>query len=114
MRFIIHGAGAVGSLIGGMLAGHNAEVVLVARAAHVAALNKNGLLIKSPKGDRQVKDLRAVVSHAEIRRQSDDIILLCVKTQQTHASVQLLREYYPEDTPIFCVQNGVRNEELAA
>jgi 2-dehydropantoate 2-reductase len=28
--------------------------------------------------------------------------------------VQHLRETFPEDTPVFCLQNGVRNEELAA
>jgi 2-dehydropantoate 2-reductase len=42
------------------------------------------------------------------------VVLLSVKTQQTEASVQHLRETFPEDTPIFCAQNGVRNEELAA
>ncbi|MBO0721594.1 MAG: 2-dehydropantoate 2-reductase [Blastocatellia bacterium] len=114
MRFIIHGAGAVGSLVGGILAASGAEVILIARAAHAAAINHNGLLIKSPKGDRLVQNLHAFLSPAEIEPRPDDIIFLCVKTQQTHASVQLLREYYPEGTPIFCVQNGVRNEELAA
>jgi 2-dehydropantoate 2-reductase len=114
MRFIIHGAGAVGSLVGGMLAGSGEEVVLIAREAHAAAVNQNGLLIKSQNGDRIVKDLCAVLSPSEITPQPDDIILLTVKTQQTTASVQLLRETFSDYTPIFCVQNGVRNEEIAA
>jgi 2-dehydropantoate 2-reductase len=114
MRFIIHGAGAVGSLVGGMLAGSGAEVVLVAREAHAAAVNQNGLLIKSQTGDRIVKDLYAVLSPSEITPRSDDIVFLTVKTQQTPASVQLLREAFADDTPIFCLQNGVRNEEMAA
>jgi len=114
MRFIIHGAGAVGSLVGGMLAGSGAEVVLIAREAHAAAVNHNGLLISSQKGDRLVKKLCAVLSPAEITPRPDDIIFLTVKTQQTPASVQSLRETFSDDTPIFCVQNGVRNEELTA
>jgi 2-dehydropantoate 2-reductase len=114
MRFIIHGAGAVGSLVGGMLAESGAEVVLVAREAHAAAVNQNGLLIKSQNGDRIVKDLYAVLSPSEIAPRPDDIIFLAVKTQQTPASVQLLRENFADDTPIFCLQNGVRNEEMAA
>jgi 2-dehydropantoate 2-reductase len=114
MRFIIHGAGAVGSLIGGMLAESGAEVVLIAREAHAAAVNQSGLLIKSQDGDQVVKNLHAVNSPSEIRPRSDDIVLLTVKTQQTETSVQHLRETFPEDTPIFCAQNGVRNEELAA
>jgi 2-dehydropantoate 2-reductase len=114
MRFIIHGAGAVGSLVGGKLAASGAEVVLIARGAHAAAVNQSGLLIKSPNGDSLVKNLRAVVSPAKITPQPDDVIFLCVKTQQTSSSVQILREKFPEDTPIFSVQNGVRNEEIVA
>jgi 2-dehydropantoate 2-reductase len=114
MRFIIHGAGAVGSLVGGMLARSGAEVVLIAREAHAAAVNRNGLLIKSQNGDWIAKGLYAVLSPSEITPRPDDIVFLAVKTQQTPASIQLLREIFSDDTPIFCVQNGVRNEEIAA
>ena len=113
MRFIIHGAGAVGSLVGGMLAESGAEVVLIARLVHAEAVNRRGLQIKSPKGDRVVQ-LTAVTSPGEIIPGADDVIFLTVKTAQTAASVQLLREVFPEETPVFCMQNGVRNEELAA
>ncbi len=114
MRFIIHGAGAVGSLIGGKLAGSGAEVILIAREAHAAAVNQNGLLIRSLECDRVVKNLRAVTSPSEITPQPDDVILITVKTTQTEASVQSLRGVFHDDTPVFCVQNGVRNEEFAA
>lgn len=113
MRFIIHGAGAVGSLVGGWLADSGAEVVLIARDAHADAVNKHGLHIKSVKGDRVVK-LSAVASPHQITPRADDVLFLTVKSSQTAASVQSLREVFPEETPIFCLQNGVRNEELAA
>lgn len=113
MRFIIHGAGAVGSLVGGMLAENGAEVVLIARPAHAEAVNQHGLQIRSLKGDRIIK-LAAVISPHEITHRADDVVFLTVKTAQTAASVQLLREVFPEETPVFCLQNGVRNEELAA
>ena len=114
MRFIIHGAGAVGSLVGGMLAGIGAEVILIAREAHAAAVNQNGLLIRSLEGDKVVKNLVAVTSPVDIVPRQDDVIFLAVKTQHTASSVQSLRSIFPEDTPVFCAQNGVRNEELAA
>lgn len=113
MRFIIHGAGAVGSLVGGMLAESGAEVVLIARQAHAEAINRRGLQIKSLKGDRVVR-LAAVTSPGEITPRADDVVFLTVKTAQTAASVQSLREVFPEETPVFCLQNSVRNEELAA
>jgi 2-dehydropantoate 2-reductase len=113
MRFIIHGAGAVGSLVGGWLADSGAEVVLIAREAHADAVNQRGLHIKSVKGDRVVK-LSAVTSPHQITPRADDVLFLTVKSSQTAASVQSLREVFSEETPIFCLQNSVRNEELAA
>ncbi len=114
MRFIIHGAGAVGSLIGGWLAESGAEVVLVARQAHASAIKQRGLLIKSGDGDRLVDNLEAATHPSEIAPRTGDVILLTVKTQQTAASVQSLREAFPENTPVVCMQNSVRNEEIAA
>jgi 2-dehydropantoate 2-reductase len=114
MRFIIHGAGSIGSLIGGRLAESGAETVLVARHAHAAAVNRCGLLIKSRVGDRVVKTLSAVTHPREITPSIGDVVILTVKSSQTAASIQALRETFPEETPVVCMQNGVRNEEVAA
>lgn len=114
MRYIIHGAGAVGSLVGGMLAESGADVLLIARPSHTAAINQRGLVLRSKQGDRVITNITAVSSPGEITPRSDDVILLTVKSGQTAASVQELREVFDETTPIFCLQNGVRNEELAA
>jgi 2-dehydropantoate 2-reductase len=114
MRFIIHGAGAIGSLIGARLAESDAEVVLITRYAHAAAINRGGLLIKSRDGDRVVKALSAVTHPRDITPGLGDVIILTVKSSQTAASIQALRENFPEETPVVCMQNGVRNEETAA
>ncbi|MGH9845314.1 MAG: ketopantoate reductase family protein [Blastocatellia bacterium] len=114
MRFIIHGAGAIGSVVGGMLAESGAEVILIAREAHAEAVNRDGLLIKSRGGDRRIRKLAAVTDPSRIAPRAGDLIILTVKSGQTADSVQHLRETFPEDTPVVCLQNGVRNEELAA
>ncbi|MGH9755035.1 MAG: ketopantoate reductase family protein [Blastocatellia bacterium] len=114
MRFIIHGAGSIGSLIGGRLAESGAEVVLVARSAHAVAINRSGLLIKTRAGDRMIKGLRAVTHPRDITPSAGDVVILTVKSSQTAASIQSLRETFPEETPVVCMQNGVRNEETAA
>jgi 2-dehydropantoate 2-reductase len=114
MRFIIHGAGSIGSLIGGRLAESGAEVVLIARHAHAAAINRSGLLVKSRDGDRVIKALSVVTHPREITPSLGDVIILTVKSSQSAASIQSLRETFPEETPVVCMQNGVRNEEVAA
>ena len=48
MRFIVMGAGAVGGVVGGRLAEHGHDVVLVARGAHHDAIAAHGLLVRSP------------------------------------------------------------------
>ncbi len=48
MRFIIYGAGGIGGVIGAELfkAGH--DVVLIARGAHLAALQAGGMTYQTP------------------------------------------------------------------
>ena len=47
VRVIIYGAGAVGSVIGGRLRQGGADVVLVARPAHAAAIRQSGLALRT-------------------------------------------------------------------
>ena len=83
MRYIIHGAGAVGSLTGGRLAESGAEVALIARAAHAEAINERGLRIRSQEGERRVSGLLAVTTPQQIAPREDDLILLTVKLFQS-------------------------------
>jgi 2-dehydropantoate 2-reductase len=114
MRFIIHGAGAIGSVIGGKLAEAGQEVVLITREAHAQAITKNGLTLKSRAGDRRILNLTAVTSPSKIAPRSGDLVFITVKSARTADSVHHIREVFPEATPVFCLQNGVRNEEEAA
>lgn len=114
MRFIIHGAGAIGTLVGGKLAAHGAKVVLIAREPYVEAINNKGLQLITGSGAVHIGNLTAVTEPAQLTSQPDDVILLTVKTAQTEESAHLLRDALGEDTPIVCLQNAVRNEEWAA
>lgn len=114
MRFIIHGAGAIGTLVGGKLAANGAEVVLVGREPHAEAVNRTGLRLVSREGEAHITKLAAVTHPTQLAPQSGDVILLTVKTAQTEDSVHLLRDALGEETPIVCLQNAVRNEEWAA
>jgi 2-dehydropantoate 2-reductase len=70
------------------------------------------LIVKNAKGHLHPK-LSAVASASEIEWRPDDVIFLTCKSQHTR---ELLSELSaaPRDTPVFCFQNGVRNEEWAA
>jgi 2-dehydropantoate 2-reductase len=108
MRFIVVGAGAVGGVVGGRLAQHGHEVVLVARGDHGAAIAADGLLVRSP--DDEVRVRVPVVSHPrEVALGDDDVVLLAVKGQDTPGALAALAGG-PPDLAIACLQNGVDNE----
>ncbi len=111
MRVIIYGAGGIGSVVGGNLARTGHDVVLIGRTGHVQAINEQGLRLVTPTGTHILR-LLAVNSPDQIRFEPDDIVFLCMKGQNTEEALRDLRAV-TSDVPIFCLQNGVRNEEIA-
>ncbi|MHA6616151.1 ketopantoate reductase family protein [Pseudonocardia sp. DLS-67] len=112
MRYVVIGAGAIGGTIGGRLAEAGREVVLVARGAHLAALQESGLRLDDPERSRTLR-LPAVGGVGEVGWRADDVAVLCTKTQDTVAVLDELHAVAP-DVPVVCAQNGVANERFAA
>jgi 2-dehydropantoate 2-reductase len=111
MRFIIYGAGGIGSIMGGHLARTGHDVVLIGRPGHVAAINKKGLWLITPTGTHILK-IPAVTGPDQIDFTDEDIVCLCMKGQDTEGALKDLKAV-TRDVPVFCFQNGVRNEEIA-
>jgi 2-dehydropantoate 2-reductase len=112
MRFIVYGAGGIGSIMGGHLARTGHDVILIGRPGHVEAINKNGLRLITPTGTYVLK-IPAVTAPDRISFGGGDVVLLCVKGQNTEGAMRDLNAL-TKDVPVFCFQNGVRNEEIAA
>ena len=113
MRFVVLGAGAIGGVVGGRLAQHGHDVLLVARGAHYEAIRDHGLRIESP-DEAVTLRIPVVDGPSAISWRSDDILLLATKTQDTEAALEALASVAPQALPIFCAQNGVANERMAA
>jgi 2-dehydropantoate 2-reductase len=115
MRFIIYGAGGIGSGIGGHLWRTGHEAILIGRPGHVGAIRKQGLRLVT--GDAEYTlDVPAVTSPAEIDFRRDDIVILAMKTQDTEPALRDLRATGADtrELPIFCAQNCLANEPIAA
>jgi 2-dehydropantoate 2-reductase len=114
VRFIIQGAGAVGSVIGGQLAKAGFEVLLTStNTAHVEAINRHGLILKGVQGSHRLP-VRAVTRPSEVNVRSEDVVIVAVKCFACEPAIRELRNATARDVPVFCAQNGVRNEEIAA
>ena len=113
MRFVVLGAGAVGGVVGGRLAQHGHSVVLIARGAHYEAIRDRGLRLEAP--DEALTLNIPVVDHpSRIAWAKDDVLLLATKTQDTEAALEALAPTAPSDLPVFCAQNSIANEGMAA
>lgn len=112
MRFIIYGAGGIGGSIGARLHLNGEQVLLVARGDHFKAIQASGLKFHSPTIHESLPI--DVVSHArDIHVQTDDVVILCMKTQHVEGALRDLQMFAPSDTPIVCCQNGVASERMA-
>ncbi len=113
MRYIIYGAGAVGGVVGARLfqAGH--EVILICRGAHLEAIQRHGLRLRTPEEDVRLP-VPAVAHPREIAFRPDDVVFLTMKTQDTDRALMDLEQAAGPDVPVICCQNGVENERLAA
>ena len=111
MRFIVYGAGAIGSLFGAYLAKTSYEAVLIGRKEHAEEINRNGLKVIKSDGSFTIS-LPTVTSPAEIEYKTGDIVFLTTKSQDTEEARDVLAKYAPKGLPIFCFQNSVRNEEI--
>jgi 2-dehydropantoate 2-reductase len=119
MRFVILGAGAVGGAVGALLHDCGHEVVLVARGEHAAAMRDAGLRLATP--SRVFTARTEVVDEpTALRLRRDDVLLAATKTQDTTALLDAVAGLDVEgrpagaSLPVFCMQNGVANERIAA
>ncbi|SIO20475.1 ketopantoate reductase family protein [Vannielia litorea] len=112
MRVIVHGVGAIGGVVAAALALSGQEVLGIARDPMLQAITAGGLTLDSARGRERARF--ACVAHPrEITFRPDDVVLLCVKTQHTEAALADLRAAGMTDQPLFCLQNGVANEDMA-
>lgn len=116
-RFVVFGAGAIGGVVGARLhqAGH--DVALIARGAHLAQIGTHGLRLLTPVEDVMLP-IPAAAGPAELSVGRDgDVVLLCVKSQDTLGALDALRAAIATrgsaGVPIVCLQNGVENERAA-
>ena len=116
---MVIGAGAVGGSIGGRLAYAGLPVLLVARGPHLAALQADGLRLRTPTEDIRVP-VRAVGGPDEAELTEDDVLVVATKTQQVPG---LIAEWADapvvggatagQRLPVLMALNGVASEPMA-
>jgi 2-dehydropantoate 2-reductase len=105
MRICIFGAGAIGGyLAAGLARVEGAEVSLIARGPHLAAIKEKGLTLVTAETTRTVR-CRATDDPAELGPQ--DYVIVALKAHQAWESVERLQPLMAPETAIVTCQNGV-------
>jgi 2-dehydropantoate 2-reductase len=104
MRFTVVGAGAIGGYVGACLARGGGDVTLIARGAHLRAIQERGIRVLSPDGDFLVSppatdDIGAVADA--------DVVFLGLKAYSLPEVADRLRRALRPETLVIAGQNGI-------
>jgi len=104
MKVCIYGAGAIGGYLGVQLARAGADVSLVARGAHLAAMKENGVRLLIGDEER-VARVRATDDPSELGPQ--DYVFIALKAHSVPSVVDRMRPLLGNDTSVVTAVNGV-------
>lgn len=105
MKIAVMGAGALGCYFGGRMQKSGADVSYIARGAHLAALQRDGLKVKSPFGDFEIAEVRATDAPGEIG--PVDLVMFLVKLYDTDAAAKAMAPLLGPETAVVSFQNGI-------
>ncbi len=124
ISFLIFGAGAIGTYVGGSLALASQRVVFIEQPTVAAELRERGLrldvsidkhrgaaepLIVPPGSFGCVSVLDEAMEHGPF-----DVAIFAMKSFDTVAALEGIKPFADKMPPILCLQNGVENEPLIA
>ena len=108
MRVAIIGAGAIGGMVGGKLALAGADVTLIARGPHLAAIRENGLTLLMTEADGGEQLIHPISATDDIRAAgTQDVVIVALKAHQIAAVADDLPLLYGSDTIVITMQNGI-------
>ena len=109
MRILVLGAGATGGYFGGRLAEAGADVTFLLRPARAATIAAEGLRIRSPEGDADIRV--ATVTAADQLDGAADLVLLSCKAYDLDAAIAAITGAVGPNTTILPVLNGLQHFE---
>jgi len=104
MKICIYGAGAIGGYLAVCLSKAGAEVSVVARGAHLKAIQDNGITLLIG-GERSNARVRAVSDARDLGPQ--DYVIVGLKAHQAWESAEQMVPLLGRDTAVVTAQNGI-------
>ena len=105
MKICVVGAGGLGGFFGGWLAGSGEDVTFIARGGHLAAMQSNGLEIRSELGNKRISSVSAVDDPRSIG--VVDVLMFTVKSYDLREAAAKCNSLVGPDTLIVSLLNGI-------
>lgn len=112
MQIAIMGSGALGAILGGGLQAAGADVLFIARGAHLQAFREKDLQVTGSFGDLHLPQVHATDNPAG--QPAADMVVFTVKGPDTEAAAELIRPLVAPHTGIVSFQNGVIGIDILA
>lgn len=104
MRFAVVGAGAIGAFAGAMLTRSGENVTLIARGAHLRAMQANGVRVRGSLGEFEA---RPDVTDDPATIGAVDVVLLTLKAHSMTEMAPRLAPLLGPETCLVSAQNGI-------
>jgi 2-dehydropantoate 2-reductase len=111
MRVAVLGAGGIGGYYGALLARSGHDVAFIARGAHLEAMQRRGLTLRTAEGEYTIP---VTASGYTASVGTVDLALFSVKSYDTGTAAQALTPLMARDTTVITFQNGLDNGEAIA
>ena len=106
MKILILGAGAIGGYVGGRLQQAGSDVTFLVRPARQQALQRDGLVIKSKKGDATLK-VKTVLGGAE--GGPYDVVIVTCKAYDLDSAIEAIAPAVGPATTVLPLLNGMNH-----
>jgi 2-dehydropantoate 2-reductase len=114
-NWLVFGAGAIGTYIGGSLLVHGNSVTFLEQPLVVSEVRQRGLTLQMDKEAVHIPHPNIAASLDEAFRNAPfDAAIFALKSFDTIPALKILAPYRDSMPPLICLQNGVENESILA
>jgi len=111
LNWLIFGAGAIGTYVGGSLILHGHKVAFLELSELASEILERGLRLNLQGQEHRIlhPDLFSSLSDA-LSHNPFDVVIFALKSYDTAPALDIVRRYAELLPPVLCLQNGVENE----
>ncbi len=111
MRFLVFGSGAVGTLVGGLLAKAGHRGVLIGRSWNIEGIRNKGISISGIWGEHRISSVPCYESIEAIpnHQREFDLVIITVKSFDTENAILSCFPVIQDQTIVISCQNGYGN-----